>query len=130
MPLFRRTPKPPPPPSVDLPSGEEVERAIAATLLYDKQKLKGVLHMTNRRLLFEAPKGEARWMSVPYGEMTRVGLYAWPGASMGFPSSMAQCLVVETAKGEQIWWDFDERAEREWLPLVEAKLTPEEQETA
>ena len=123
MPLFRRSAKPPPPPSVDLPSGEEVERAVKATLLYGKQQIKGVLHMTNRRLMFEAPKGEARWMIVPYDEMRAVGLYRWPGAPMGLPSSLAQCLVVETTKGEQVWWDFDERAEQEWLPLVSAKLS-------
>jgi hypothetical protein len=41
---------------------------------------------------------------------------------MGLPSSLRQCLVVQTAKGEQVWWDFDEKAEREWLPLVQAKL--------
>lgn len=122
MPLFRRTPKPPPPPSVELPSGEEVERATKATLLYGKQQIKGILHMTNRRLMFEAQKGEERWMVVPYGEMKGVGLYPWPGAPMGLPSSLAQCLVVETTKGEQVWWDFDERAEKEWLPLVQARL--------
>jgi len=122
MPLFRRSPKPLPAPSTPLPPGEDVERAVKATLLYGTQRLKGILHMTNRRLLFEADKGEARWMNVPYEEMRRAGLYPWPGATMGLPSSLAQCLVVETTRGEQVWWDFDERAEREWLPLVQARL--------
>jgi hypothetical protein len=122
VPLFKRAPKTLPPPSVELPSGEEVERSIRATLLYGKERMKGVLHMTNRRLMFESEKGDARWMIVPYGEMTSAGLYPWPGATMGLPSSLQQCLVVETSKGEQVWWDFDERAEREWLPLVQARI--------
>ena len=122
IPFLNRNPKPPPPPSADLPSGEEVDKAIRATLLYGKEEKKGVLHMTNRRLLFEAKKGDARWMSVPYDEMTSVGLYPWPGATMGLPSSKSQCLVVETTKGEQVWWDFGAKEEKEWLPLVQARI--------
>jgi hypothetical protein len=122
MRLFGRTPKPLPPPSQSLPAGEEVERAVRATLLYGKQPMKGVLHMTNRRLVFEAAKGDQRWMTVPYVEMTSVGLYRWPGSPMGIPSSRNQCLVVETSAGEQVWWDFGEREEQEWLPLVRARV--------
>lgn len=122
MPLFGRKQKPPAPPSAELPAGEEVERATRATLLLNKQAIDGVLHMTNRRLMFEAHKGEARWMIVPYDEMTSAGLYAWPGATMGMPSSRQQCLVVATSQGEQVWWDFGEKEEREWLPLVQAKI--------
>ncbi len=125
MPLFRGKPaKPPPPPSIELPAGEEVERATKATLLYTKQAVDGVLHMTNRRMMFEAKKGEARWLTVPYDEVKSAGLYAWPGATMGMPSSRQQCLVLETTTGEQVWWDFDEKTEREWLPLVQAKIPP------
>ena len=122
MPLFRRKPKPLPPPSVELPAGEEVERATKATLLYTKQSIDGVLHMTNRRLMFEAKKGEARWMIVPYTEVRSAGLFPWPGASMGMPSSRNQCLVLQTTDGEQVWWDFGEKDEREWLPLVQARI--------
>lgn len=122
MPLFGRKAKPVAPPSVDLPTGEEVERSTRATLLFNKDTMKGVLHMTNRRLMFEAEKGDTRWMIVPYDEMTSAGLYAWPGAVMGAPSSRQQCLVVETAKGEQVWWDFGEKEERAWLPLVRANI--------
>jgi hypothetical protein len=111
------------PPSEPLPPGEEVEQATKATLLYGKNAMQGVLHMTNRRLLFEAKKGDTKWMSVPYGEITSSGLYPWPGATMGMPSSRQQCLVVETAQGEQVWWDFGERDEREWLPLVQQHVT-------
>ena len=122
MPIFGRKPKPLPPPSVELPSGEEIERGVRATLLQGKAALKGALYMTNRRLLFEAQKAEARWMAVPYDEVRSAGLYRWPGATMGTPSSRNQCLVVETTKGEQVWWDFGTRDEQEWLPLVRAHV--------
>ncbi|MEX2226126.1 MAG: hypothetical protein WEB52_06735 [Dehalococcoidia bacterium] len=118
-----RAPKPLAPPSMALPSGEEVKQATKATLLYGKQVKKGVLHMTNRRLLFEAEKGDAKWMSVPYADVTSTGLYPWPGATMGMPSSRQQCLVVETAQGEQVWWDFGEKDEKDWLPLVQQYVT-------
>lgn len=119
MPLFRRKPKPPPEPSVSLPIGERVERATEATLLRGKDALKGNLFLTNQRLLFEARKGDARWMVVPWSEVKSAGLYRWQGA-MG-PSSRSQCLVVETTKGEQVWWDFREDEERAWLPLVQQR---------
>ncbi len=130
MPLFRRKPKPPPPPSIELPSGEAVERAVRATLLYGKRQIRGVLHMTNRRLMFEAATGDEKWMIVPYEEMASAGLYAWPGATMGMPSSLQQCLVIETSAGEQVWWDFGETDEREWLPLVRSRIPrPEPEES-
>jgi hypothetical protein len=119
MPLFQRKPQPP---SANLPAGETVERSVRATLLYGKRAIGGSLHMTDRRLMFEATKGETRWMTVPYDEITSAGLYPWPGASMGLPSSRQQCLVVETAQGEQVWWDFGAKEEREWLPLVQAHV--------
>jgi hypothetical protein len=126
MPLFRRTPRALPPPSQPLPAGEEQLRAVRATLLQGKQALKGVLYLTDRRLLFEAGKGDARWMVVPFDEMKAVGLYPWPGVPMGIPSSRSQCLVVETRRGEQVWWDFDRADEREWLPLLQARLPARE----
>lgn len=119
MPLFGGKPRPL---SIELPSGEEAERSVRATMLEKTRALKGTLHMTNRRLLFEADKGDARWMIVPYAEVRSAGLYPWPGASMGLPSSRNQCLVVETADDEQVWWDFGEKDERVWLPLVQAHL--------
>jgi hypothetical protein len=129
MPLFGRKskseptpPKPPPPISIDLPPGEEVERGTAAELLQGKQSIKGTLFMTNRRLLFEAKKGDARWMVVPFDEVRATGLFPAPGMTMGMPSSRRQCLFVETTKGEQVWWDFAEKEEREWLPLVQQHL--------
>jgi hypothetical protein len=118
MRLFGRKPKPLPSPSADLPSGEEVQRATKATLLQGKDAIKGILHMTNRRLLFEANKGDARWMVVPFAEIKSAGLYPAPSMTMGAPSSRRQCLAVETTKGEQVWWDFGEKDEREWLPVV------------
>jgi hypothetical protein len=124
MPLFGRSPKPVPPPSQPLPDDEVVERAVRATLLYGKRAIKGILHMTARRLIFEAQKGESRWLLVPFDEIVSAGLYRWPGAPMGIPSSRSQCLVVKTAAGEQVWWDFGERDEQEWLPLVQARIKP------
>ena len=106
---------------MDLPAGEEVERGVRAALLQGKTALEGTLFLTNRRLLFEAKTGDARWLSVPYGEMQTVALYPWPGATMGMPSSRQQCLFVETAKAEQVWFDFGTKEEREWLPLVQER---------
>ena len=120
MPLFRRKAKAMPQPSTELPSGEDVERATTATLLQGKAAIKGTLFLTSRRLMFEAKQGDARWMIVPYDEVKSAGLYPWPRATMGAPSSRQQCLVIETVKGEQVWWDFGEREERAWLPLVQA----------
>ena len=124
MPLFKRKPKPAEqvaPPAMDMPSGEAIERSVKATLLQGTAKVAGSLYLTNRRLLFEAAKGEARYMSVPYAEMREAGLYRWHHAPMG-RSSLSQCLCVVTTKGEQVWWDFGEHEEREWLPLVQSKL--------
>ncbi len=40
MPLFRRKPRPVPPPSAELPSGEEIERSVEATLVHSDTVLK------------------------------------------------------------------------------------------
>ncbi|HYM15120.1 MAG TPA: hypothetical protein VEZ14_06140 [Dehalococcoidia bacterium] len=117
MPLFRRAAKPPPPPSVPLPAGEEVDRATAALLLQGKAAIKGTLHMTNRRLVFEAKSGDARWMIVPYAEIRSAGLHR----AMHAPGVRGRCLALETTKGEQVWWSFDEKAEEAWLPLVQQR---------
>jgi len=114
MPLFKRTPKSVAPPSIDLPPGEEVERATAVTLLHGKTAIKGRLFMTNRRLMFEAAKGDARWMVLPYGEVASAGLYR----AMHAPGATGRCLAIETTKGEQVWWWFGEKEEQVWLPLV------------
>lgn len=127
MPLFKSKPKPP---SIDLPSGEAAERSVRATMLEKSRAVKGTLHMTNRRLMFEADKGDARWMTIPYAEIASCGLFRWPGAPMGRPSSLSQCFVVETVQAEQIWWDFGEKEEREWLPLVEAHASRAKAEAA
>jgi hypothetical protein len=121
MPLFgrRKEPKPVPPPSAELPQGEQVERGIAAALLQGRDIIAGTLYMTDRRLLFEAKKGDARWLTVRYDEVKSAGLYPYARARMGAPGSMDQCLFIETTKGEQVWWDFDNRDESEWLPLVQ-----------
>jgi len=120
MPLFKRKPPAAPLIPVDaLKSGEEVERSVRATLLQGRAAIKGSLYMSNRRLLFQSDKGEARWLVVPYDEIKSVGLYPAPRRSMGAPGSRGQCLFVETEKGEQVWWDFDDKEERARLPLVQ-----------
>lgn len=112
-------PKPPQQPAFGMPPGEEVARSTRATLLHGKSAMQGTLFLTDRRLIFEAQKGDARYMVVPFTEVQSVGLYRWPGATMGRPSSRLQCLCVVTDKDEQVWWDFGEKEEREWLPLVQ-----------
>lgn len=121
MPLFRRKPKPPPEPSTPIPAGEEVVRATTATLLYGKSTVPGALFLTDRRLLFEAKKGDARYLIVPFVEVQSSGLYPAPGGTMDMPASRRQCLFVETTNGEQVWWDFGEQDEREWLTLVQER---------
>jgi hypothetical protein len=114
---------------MELPSGETIERSVKATLLLGTDKLPGRLYMTNRRLLFEADKGEARYMSVPYHEMREAGLYRWHHAPMG-RSSLNQCLCAVTTKGEQVWWDFGEHEEQEWLPLVQGHIASQAEPAA
>ncbi len=122
MPLFKRKPRPAPliPPDA-LPAGEEVDRSVRATLLHGKAAINGGLYMTKRRLLFHAEKGDARWLIVPYEEIKSSGIYAAPAATMGAPGARAHCLFIETTKGEHVWWDFDNREESEWLPIVQER---------
>src|SRR5581483_9113268 len=81
------------------------------------------LYMTNRRLLFHAGKGDARWLIVPYGEVKSTGIYAAPTATMGAPGVRAHCLFIETTKGEHVWWDFHDDEERAWLPIVQERAS-------
>lgn len=126
MRIFKRSPnsepKPPPKISIELPAGEEVERGVSCELIQDKRGIDGTLFMTNRRLMFEARKGDARWMIVRYEEMRAVGLYPAPSSTMGVPSNRRQCLFIETTKGEHVWWNFGDKEEREWLPVVQSRL--------
>jgi hypothetical protein len=117
-----KEPKPPPPITVDLPPGEEVERGVNAELIQSGRGIDGTLWLTNRRLMFQAKKGDARWMIVRFDEMQAVGLYPAPSTTMGIPSNRRQCLFVETTAGEHVWWNFGDNEEREWLPLVQARL--------
>ena len=61
-------------------------------------------------------------MIVPYEEVKSAGLFPAPNPHLGGPPSRRQCLYIETIKGEHVWWDFAEKEEREWLPLVQAKV--------
>jgi len=123
LPWPRRSSKPKPlvqapPPAAELAPGEEVRRSVRATLLQGKAQIHGHLYLTGRRLLFEAKKGEARYLVVPWGEVKSAGVYPAPGPTMGMPSSRRACLFVETTKGEHVWWDFAGADEAEWLPDV------------
>ena len=127
MRIFKRSsetkaPKPPPAISIELPPGEEIERGVNAELIQSGRGIDGTLFMTNRRLMFEAKKGDARWLTVPYAEMKSAGLYPAPSTTMGIPSNRRQCLFVETTAGEHVWWNFGDKEEREWLPIVQARL--------
>jgi hypothetical protein len=64
--------------------------------------------------MFEATSGDARWMVVPYDEVRSAGLHR-PMHARGV---RGRCLVLETTKGEQVWWSFSEKEEEAWLPLV------------
>ena len=122
MPLFKResAPKPPPEISIDLPSGEVVERGTRATLLQGKAAIKGTLFLTNRRIMFEAERGEARWLTVPYAEVRSSGVFPAPNIAMGRPGRRAPCLFVETTKGEHVWLNFGDKDQQEWAPVIEA----------
>jgi hypothetical protein len=121
MPLFKRTsaPKPPPEISIDLPSGEGVERGARATLLQGKAAIKGTLFLTNRRIMFEAERGDTRWLVVPYGEVRSAGVFPAPNVAMGRPGRRPPCLFIETTKGEHVWLSFGDKEQREWTPLIE-----------
>jgi hypothetical protein len=121
MPLFGRKPRPVPPPSVELPADEEIERSVEATLIQGKAAVRGALYLTNRRLLFEARSGDARWMVVPWAEVKSAGVYPRPHMPMGAGGLGRSSLFVETTAGEHVWWDFGDREEREWLPLVQER---------
>ncbi len=128
MPIFGRRRKPdspaPPPkqPQVALPSGEEVARSADAVLVQGKAAIKGVLFLTNRRLVFEAKSGDARYMTVPFSEVKASGVYVPPATTMGRPGARQPCLFIETDKGEHVWWSFARNEEDEWLAIVRERV--------
>lgn len=130
MPLFRRKPKPPPTLDIDLPPGEVYERGARATMLQGKTPMRGTLYMTDRRLLFQAEKGEARWLSVPFDEVRSAGLYAPPRVTMGAPGGGALSLFIETTKGEHVWWSFDRKEQNAWLAIVRERAAAAAREGA
>jgi hypothetical protein len=118
MPIFRRAPQPAPPIPADLPPGEECDRSLRATLLQGKAAIKGALYLTNRRLMFYADRGDARWLIVPFDEVKSAGLYPAPRTAMGAPGRAARALFIETTRGEQVWCAFDQKAQDEWLAVI------------
>lgn len=103
---------------VDLPPGEECERGIKATLLQGKATLKGSLYLTNRRLMFYSDRGDARWLVVPFDEVTSAGIYPAPRVAMGAPGASRRALFIETTRGEHVWCSFDQHAQDEWLAVI------------
>ena len=118
MPIFRRAPKPAPPIPADLPAGEECDRSLRATLLQGKTAIKGSLYLTNRRVMFYADRGDARWLIVPFGEVRNCGVFPAPRAAMGAPGASPRALFIETTSGEHVWYSFDQKAQDEWLALI------------
>ena len=126
MPIFSRKPKPPPELPIQLPIGERCDRAVRATLTQAKQSVGGALYLTNRRLMFYAAKGEARWLVVPFDEVKTAAVYASPRGHIGAPQVGGPALFVETTKGEHIWFAFDRKEQDAWLADVKKRV----QETA
>ena len=122
MPIFSRKPKSGPELPIQLPIGERCERAVRATLTQGKQSVAGALYLTNRRLMFYAAKGEARWLTVPFEEVKSAGVYASPRGHIGVPQAGGPALFVETTKGEHIWLNFDRKEQDVWLPEVRERV--------
>ena len=118
MPIFSRKPKAPPELPVQLPIGERCDRAVRATLTQGKQSMAGALYLTNRRLMFYAAKGEARWLTVPFDEVKTAGVYPSPRGHIGAPGAGGPALFVETTNGEHVWFAFDRKAQDAWLADV------------
>ena len=132
MRLFRRAPKPPPALTADLPGGETPERSVRTTLIQGKTAMKGSLFLTVSRLLFEADRGDARWLSVPFAEVKASGIYPAPQGTAGRPMGVGpKCLFIETTSGEHVWYAFDQKEQAEWLALVQTRVreaSPEDAE--
>lgn len=68
--------------------------------------------MTNRRLIFEADRGDARWLIVPLDEVAHARSYRTL-ASAGFQ------LWVETTKGEQVPFSMSRRDAESWAEAID-----------
>ena len=122
MPIFSRKPKVPPELPIQLPIGERCDRAVRATLTQAKQSMAGSLFLTNRRLMFYASKGEARWLVVPFDEVKTAAVYASPRGHIGAPQAGGPALFIETTKGEHIWLAFDRKEQDAWLLDVKKRV--------
>jgi hypothetical protein len=119
--VFKRKAQPPPSLPTELPVDESYERGAAATLFQGKATIRGTLFMTSRRLMFQAAKGEARWLIVPFDEVQRSGIYPAPRPTIGAPRAGQPALFIETTKGEHVWWSFDRKEQDAWLPLIQER---------
>ncbi len=102
------------PPSCNAPlaDGEAVLRGQRCVLVYRRERKRGALHLTNRRLMFEADRGDARWLIIPLDEISRAGAYR-------APASTAYQLWVETTKGEQAPFAMSRRDAEAWAQAIE-----------
>jgi hypothetical protein len=107
----RRTEQPPC--NAPLAEGETILRGQRSVLVYGRERKRGALHLTTRRLIFEADRGGARWLIIPLEEVARAGAYRSPG-------SAACQLWIETTKGEQAPFAMSRDQAQSWVEAIEA----------
>lgn len=95
-----------------LVEGETILRGQWCVLVYGRERKPGVLHLTDRRLIFEADRGDARWLIIPLDEVSRAGAYRALG-STGYQ------LWIETANGEHAPFAMSRRDAEAWVRAVE-----------
>ncbi len=116
----RREPNPPPC-NAPLSEGEAVLRGQPCALQYGRERKRGVLHLTNRRLIFEAERGDARWLIIPLDEVARAAAYR-------DMASTAFRLWVETTQGEQAPFLMPRRDAESWARAIDEARKPPEAE--
>lgn len=104
----------PSPPSCNAPlaEGETILRGQRCVLVYGRERKRGALHLTVHRLIFEADRGDARWLIIPLEEVARAGAYR-ALALTGYQ------LWVETADGEHAPFAMSRRDAEVWARAVE-----------
>jgi hypothetical protein len=107
----------PPPCNAPLAEGETVVRGQRCTLLYGRERKRGVLHLTDRRVIFQAERGDARWLIIPLEDVARAGAYRTPGGA-------AFQLWVETANGEHAPFAMARADAQAWAKAIEALRRP------
>lgn len=111
LPLPGRRRKEAPACNAPLETGEAIIRAQRCVLIYGRERKPGALHLTSRRLVFEADRGDARWLIVPRDEISSAGAYRLraPGAFH---------LWIRTAKGEEVVFALSRRDAEAWAEAI------------